>query len=468
MPRARAIVFAALVTVVGAAPSPASAATHPHFDDRGTLVWYRTLPEAEAAARASGKLIFMESGRRECGSCRKLVERTIPQEPIRSRIAAIAVGLADDCDVQGSAAGVLLSRNLPGATFLPLVGFATPEGRWITGWFGGVTPAQVMTHLELAEKACAQVRAQRTGSDAAGAPAAPPAPCPTPAAPPAAPRHVAPAPVMPTPRATVPAPHATVPAPRTIVSVPRGTVPAPRTVVSVPRGTVPAPRTIVSVPRGTVPAPVPSPRVAVPGPRVIARSPAVSPPAPRSVPVVPPAAAPSVPVAPPARAQAPSLAQTPSLPQSQGPGSVRASGSATGNDPVTRARVAADSGDWGAVLRLWEETGNSRNATLLADLSPYAERAHLWCLRQVDDAEQAARDRRYDDAMRSLDLVQRSLEGTTCPIAVDAERGERAIERLMAIERGSPDQADAPEVLRRRAYQEFRGSRWAPLFRSRS
>jgi hypothetical protein len=181
--------------------------------------------------------------------------------------------------------------------------------------------------------------------------------------------------------------------------------------------------------------------------------------APRGVPAPsapPPAAAPSAPATPPSLARAPA------------PAPVHASGSATGNDPVTRARAAADTGDWGTVLRIWEEAGNSRDASLLADLSPHAERAHLWCLRQVDDAENAAQDRRYDDAMRSLELVRRSLDGTTCPIAVDAERGERAIERLMAIERGSPDQADAPEVLRRRAYQEFRGSRWAPLFRSRS
>ena len=137
MPRVRAAVFTALVAVVGASPSPASAATHPHFDDRGTLVWYRTLPEAQAAARASGKLIFVESGRLECGSCRKLVERTIPQEPIRSRLAAIAVGLADDCDVQGTPTHSILMKGLPGAQFLPLVGFITPEGQWITGWAGG-------------------------------------------------------------------------------------------------------------------------------------------------------------------------------------------------------------------------------------------------------------------------------------------------------------------------------------------
>jgi hypothetical protein len=37
---------------------------HPHFDDRGTLVWYRRLAQARAAAHAQGCLILIELGRR--------------------------------------------------------------------------------------------------------------------------------------------------------------------------------------------------------------------------------------------------------------------------------------------------------------------------------------------------------------------------------------------------------------------
>jgi hypothetical protein len=413
VPRARAVlVFVALAAVFGGSPSPATAGTHPHFNDRGTLDWYRTLPEAQAAARSSGKLIFIESGRLECGSCRKLVERTLPQEPIRSRLAAIAVGVADDCDVQGSEAARLLNRGLPGATFLPLVGFVTPDGRWITGWFGGATPQQVLGHLELAEQAHARLAAQ--GPAPAASPVAPPAA--RAPAPPPAPARVAPAPA-PSPIRTAPAP-----------------VPAPTRVAAPPS----------PAPMRTAPTPAPLARTA-PAPRVAPS------------PVAPPAPAPkAAPVPPPAIAQAPRA------------NPVGASGSATGNDVRSRARAASETGDWGTDLRLWEEAGDGRDAGLLADLSPYAERAHLWCLRQVDDAERAAQARRYEDARRSLELVRRCCEGTSCPIAVDAERGERAVERLMAIEQGSPDQADAPEMLRRRSYQEFRGSRWAPLFRSRS
>lgn len=37
--------------------------SHPHFDDKGVLAWHTNLEEAMAAARAQGKLIFIEFGR---------------------------------------------------------------------------------------------------------------------------------------------------------------------------------------------------------------------------------------------------------------------------------------------------------------------------------------------------------------------------------------------------------------------
>jgi hypothetical protein len=36
---------------------------HPHFDDRGTLDWHASFAEAQAAARASGRRLFIELGR---------------------------------------------------------------------------------------------------------------------------------------------------------------------------------------------------------------------------------------------------------------------------------------------------------------------------------------------------------------------------------------------------------------------
>jgi len=36
---------------------------HPHFDDRGTLDWHTRWSDALAAARAQGRLVFIEMGR---------------------------------------------------------------------------------------------------------------------------------------------------------------------------------------------------------------------------------------------------------------------------------------------------------------------------------------------------------------------------------------------------------------------
>jgi len=36
---------------------------HPHFDDQGTLDWHTNWKEAQASAKAQGKLVFIEFGR---------------------------------------------------------------------------------------------------------------------------------------------------------------------------------------------------------------------------------------------------------------------------------------------------------------------------------------------------------------------------------------------------------------------
>ena len=152
MRRSRAVVVAlALVAGLCGLPSSASAGGHPHFNDQGTLTWYTSLAEAQAVARSTGKLIFVDSGRLECGNCRQLIERILPVEPVRSRIAAIAIGLSDDCDEPDATVSALLTSNLPSARMLPLVGFLTPELRWVTGWSGGTTSNEVMRALDVAE-----------------------------------------------------------------------------------------------------------------------------------------------------------------------------------------------------------------------------------------------------------------------------------------------------------------------------
>ena len=55
---------AALALAGDSKPAPAAnLAPHPHFNDGGTLPWSTKLADAQAAAKKSGKLIFIEYGR---------------------------------------------------------------------------------------------------------------------------------------------------------------------------------------------------------------------------------------------------------------------------------------------------------------------------------------------------------------------------------------------------------------------
>ena len=58
------LALAALVFAGDAAKTaPAAVSTHPHFNDGGTLAWSKKLADAQAAAKAADKLIFIEYGR---------------------------------------------------------------------------------------------------------------------------------------------------------------------------------------------------------------------------------------------------------------------------------------------------------------------------------------------------------------------------------------------------------------------
>lgn len=64
----RFFVFAAIavgaVAAIGlAADSVRAPAPHPHFNDGGTLSWSKKLADAQTAAKAADKLIFIEFGR---------------------------------------------------------------------------------------------------------------------------------------------------------------------------------------------------------------------------------------------------------------------------------------------------------------------------------------------------------------------------------------------------------------------
>ena len=51
------------LAAVGFAADPPQPAPHPHFNDGGTLTWSKKLADAQAAAKAADKMIFIEFGR---------------------------------------------------------------------------------------------------------------------------------------------------------------------------------------------------------------------------------------------------------------------------------------------------------------------------------------------------------------------------------------------------------------------
>jgi len=125
--------------------------SHPYFDDQGTLTWYTTLDEAVAAARASGRTIFVEFGRKECGNCRIVVQKILPCTAIRARISATCVGLAADCDEPDPRVEALFKVGLPDANTLPFCGFATSDLQWITGHAGLMGADECMRQLDVVD-----------------------------------------------------------------------------------------------------------------------------------------------------------------------------------------------------------------------------------------------------------------------------------------------------------------------------
>ena len=120
---------------------------HPHFDDRGTLHWYETLEGAKAAARESGRMIFIEFGRQACSQCRTLVEATVPRPDVADLLENHFVALAADADADDDAMLAIASR-LEGAMSLPFVLFTDAEGQFLDGYSGAASPPYLIKTLK--------------------------------------------------------------------------------------------------------------------------------------------------------------------------------------------------------------------------------------------------------------------------------------------------------------------------------
>jgi len=470
------------LVAVPAAPASAGGSRHPHFNDRGTLAWYRSLSSAKAAARRQGKVIFIEYGRSNCGNCRNLAQNVLPHRDIRSRIGAVAIGLAADCDRPERSVWQLFRTNLPGARLLPFAAFITPDGQWITGWYGSKSVSSVSASLAQAER---RVRAMR-------APARKPrSRRPASTVRKAAPRHarqpkptrIRPTPVQPkvtsTPAKadkTADDPSAggachggscrppsfelpSLPNPFKLLAggcEPRPACPpaaCPPPVCPPPAGSARIART----PDGYGAFPPPAPRVQTPD-KHLAEGLAEGPGSPDGEPTprVEPAARKPIVKVPTAVAAAGAILPAPAVRKALPLPALPPTSALTVPDREKRAQAAAKRGDWAAVLLLTQHVAPEQ-----AMLHALNTQAHRWAHGRLAFAVRATRQGKFTEADAAVAEVKLAMRGES--ESVDAARGADAIELMRDLD-FLAQKSPVRKTVRKTAYEKMRGTRWAPLF----
>lgn len=76
----------------------------------------------------------------------------MPTEPVKSRIAELAIGLAINCDESPEFFNELFARELPDANMLPFIAILTSEGTWVDGFSSYKDEKQLAAFLETANK----------------------------------------------------------------------------------------------------------------------------------------------------------------------------------------------------------------------------------------------------------------------------------------------------------------------------
>jgi hypothetical protein len=240
---------------------------------------------------------------------------------------------------------------------------------------------------------------------------------------------------------------------------------APRSAVADVVAPLPSPASVARVPDVATASPLP-PRIAAVAPpspappRVVADVPLPSPAAPRVAATTPPVIARASPTPPRAytdarsvRTVAPAPAPRFETPPPSRPATL-----------LERARLSAGRGHWGEVIRLGNEAAEAPPTADAWEMDLLVRRARTWALDGMNSAVQDALRGDTDSAARTLETVRRAMAGL--PVEIDAERGQRALLRLADIARGDPDASSEADALRKTAYAEFRGTRWAVLFKA--
>ena len=88
-------------------------------------------------------------------------------------------------------------------------------------------------------------------------------------------------------------------------------------------------------------------------------------------------------------------------------------------------------------------------------------RARDWANERLDTAVDAVASERYADALAAVEEVLLEMRGQ--PESIDAARGLNAIKTLLELRHLNPN-GETAKVLRRKAYEDMWGTRWARLF----
>lgn len=126
---------------------------------------------------------------------------------------------------------------------------------------------------------------------------------------------------------------------------------------------------------------------------------------------------------------------------------------------LAAARAAAARGEHGTVLALDADAARLPVRADPAAWKTLVATSAAWCERSLASAVDAARARKCDQAAEHLGALRRAA--ASGPVAVEAERGERAVDLARRIE--ATPVAERTKMLEV-ARTTFRGTRWSILF----
>jgi hypothetical protein len=121
---------------------------HPYF--QSVPIWQTSLPDALAEAAATGRRVFLQIGRIDCGGSRALVEKTIAKEEIVDYLQERFVCVARDADALDDTERALVGRMRgaqQGAPRTPLCLYLDASGALVLETSGGRPAAVFLNDL---------------------------------------------------------------------------------------------------------------------------------------------------------------------------------------------------------------------------------------------------------------------------------------------------------------------------------